>query len=49
MQIGELYSKDPLNLELALEFWCPSDSLTVPSVVGYSSPYVGHPSQKQVD
>ena len=22
--IGEFYSQDPLNLELCLEFWCPS-------------------------
>ena len=25
--IGEFYSKDPLNLELCLEFWCPSQGV----------------------
>ena len=24
-QIGDLYRKDPLKLELALEYWCPLD------------------------
>lgn len=46
--IGELYGKDPLNLELALEYWCPSDSLMPPSFPGYSGPYNVHPSQRQI-
>ncbi len=24
-QIGDLYGKDPLNLDLSLEYWCPPD------------------------
>ncbi|KAK9958794.1 hypothetical protein ABG768_010895 [Culter alburnus] len=32
--IGEFYSKDPFELELALEFWCPSESLQHTSFTG---------------
>ena len=27
-QIGDLYCKDPLKLELAVEYWCPLDPVT---------------------
>ncbi|KAM6437649.1 nuclear pore complex protein Nup205 [Liasis olivaceus] len=47
--IAELYKKDPFNLELALEYWCPSDSLQSSTIIGS---YLGlahqRPPQRQV-
>lgn len=42
-QIGEFYSKDPFELELALEFWCPSESLQHTSLTGS---FLGVPLQR---
>jgi nuclear pore complex protein Nup205 len=28
-QIGDLYRKDPLDLDLALEYWCPPDPVSL--------------------
>ncbi|XP_042900797.1 nuclear pore complex protein Nup205 isoform X2 [Parasteatoda tepidariorum] len=39
--ISDLYLKDPLNLELAADFWCPSDSLSELS-------YYNRPSHRQI-
>ncbi|XP_067276306.1 nuclear pore complex protein Nup205 isoform X1 [Pseudorasbora parva] len=41
--IGEFYSKDPFELELALEFWCPSESLQHTSFTGS---FLGVPPQR---
>ncbi|XP_016130113.1 nuclear pore complex protein Nup205 isoform X2 [Sinocyclocheilus grahami] len=41
--IGEFYSKDPFELELALEFWCPSESLQHTSFTGS---FLGVPLQR---
>ncbi|NXC50216.1 NU205 protein, partial [Penelope pileata] len=47
--IAELYRKDPFNLELALEYWCPSEPLQTPAIMGS---YLGvahqRPPQRQV-
>lgn len=40
-QITDLYSKDPSNLDLAAEYWCPTDSLLEQS-------YFQRPSARQV-
>ncbi|KAF8773925.1 Nuclear pore complex protein Nup205 like protein [Argiope bruennichi] len=39
--ISSIYCKDPLNLKLASEFWCPSESLMEQS-------YLQRPSQRQI-
>ncbi|KAK7151895.1 hypothetical protein R3I94_008282 [Phoxinus phoxinus] len=41
--IGEFYSKDPFELELALEFWCPSESIHHTSFTGS---FLGGPPQR---
>uniref|UniRef100_A0A9J7WYH7 Nucleoporin 205 n=1 Tax=Cyprinus carpio carpio TaxID=630221 RepID=A0A9J7WYH7_CYPCA len=41
--IGEFYSKDPFELELGLEFWCPSESLQHTSLTGS---FLGVPLQR---
>nr|XP_006125927.1 nuclear pore complex protein Nup205 [Pelodiscus sinensis] len=47
--IAELYRKDPFNLELALEYWCPSEPLQSSTIMGS---YLGvahqRPPQRQV-
>ncbi|CAI5785815.1 pore complex Nup205 [Podarcis lilfordi] len=47
--IAELYKKDPFNLELALEYWCPSEPLQSSTIIGS---YIGiahqRPPQRQV-
>uniref|UniRef100_A0A0N8ESW6 Nuclear pore complex protein Nup205 n=1 Tax=Heterocephalus glaber TaxID=10181 RepID=A0A0N8ESW6_HETGA len=47
--MGELYKKNPFQLELALEYWCPSEPLQTPTVMGS---YLGvahqRPPQRQV-
>ncbi|GAB5568809.1 nuclear pore complex protein Nup205 [Prionailurus iriomotensis] len=47
--IGELYKKNPFNLELALEYWCPSEPLQTSTIIGS---YLGvahqRPPQRQV-
>ncbi|CAO2603172.1 Nuclear pore complex protein Nup205, partial [Lemmus lemmus] len=47
--IGELYKKNPFHLELALEYWCPSEPLQTPTIMGS---YLGvahqRPPQRQV-
>ncbi|KAG6926829.1 nucleoporin 205 [Chelydra serpentina] len=47
--ISELYRKDPFNLELALEYWCPSEPLQSSTIMGS---YLGvahqRPPQRQV-
>ncbi|XP_030322629.1 nuclear pore complex protein Nup205 isoform X3 [Calypte anna] len=47
--IAELYKKDPFNLELALEYWCPSEPLQTSTIMGS---YLGvahqRPPQRQV-
>ncbi|KFO18374.1 Nuclear pore complex protein Nup205 [Fukomys damarensis] len=47
--MGELYKKNPFHLELALEYWCPSEPLQTPTVMGS---YLGvahqRPPQRQV-
>ncbi|XP_007909424.1 nuclear pore complex protein Nup205 [Callorhinchus milii] len=47
--IGELYRKDPFNLELALEYWCPSEPMQTSTMMG-SFLGVAHqrPPQRQV-
>ncbi|OCT86111.1 hypothetical protein XELAEV_18019805mg [Xenopus laevis] len=47
--IGELYRKDPFHLELALEYWCPTEPLQSTSLMG-SFLGVAHqrPPQRQV-
>lgn len=49
LQIAELYKKDPFNLELALEYWCPSEPLQSSAIMGS---YIGithqRPPQRQV-
>ncbi|GIY52226.1 nuclear pore complex protein Nup205 [Caerostris darwini] len=39
--ISNMYCKDPLNLKLAAEYWCPSESLMEQS-------YLQRPSQRQI-
>ncbi|XP_035283099.1 nuclear pore complex protein Nup205 isoform X1 [Anguilla anguilla] len=47
--IGEFYSKDPFSLELALDFWCPSESLQHTSLTGsYLGVALQRPPHKQV-
>ncbi|XP_034032952.1 nuclear pore complex protein Nup205 isoform X2 [Thalassophryne amazonica] len=47
--IGELYSKDVFGLELALEFWCPTESLQHTSLHGsYLGMALQRPPHKQV-
>nr|XP_033813775.1 nuclear pore complex protein Nup205 isoform X3 [Geotrypetes seraphini] len=47
--IGDVYRKDPFNLELCLEYWCPSEPLQSSTIMGY---YLGvvhqRPPQRQV-
>ncbi|XP_043823780.1 nuclear pore complex protein Nup205 isoform X1 [Dromiciops gliroides] len=47
--IAELYKKNPFNLELALEYWCPSEPLQTSTIMGS---YLGvahqRPPQRQV-
>uniref|UniRef100_A0A2K5D2G5 Nucleoporin 205 n=1 Tax=Aotus nancymaae TaxID=37293 RepID=A0A2K5D2G5_AOTNA len=47
--IGELYKKNPYHLELALEYWCLSEPLQTPTIMGS---YLGvahqRPPQRQV-
>uniref|UniRef100_A0A8C0GJA3 Nucleoporin 205 n=1 Tax=Chelonoidis abingdonii TaxID=106734 RepID=A0A8C0GJA3_CHEAB len=47
--VAELYRKDPFNLELALEYWCPSEPLQSSTIMGS---YLGvahqRPPQRQV-
>ncbi|KAM6212619.1 nuclear pore complex protein Nup205 isoform 1-T1 [Sarcoramphus papa] len=47
--IAEFYRKDPFNLELALEYWCPSEPLQTSTIMGS---YLGvahqRPPQRQV-
>ncbi|KAF4793835.1 hypothetical protein TURU_106138 [Turdus rufiventris] len=49
MKIAELYRKDPFNLELAHEYWCPSEPLQTSTIMGS---YLGvahqRPPQRQV-
>nr|XP_045244264.1 nuclear pore complex protein Nup205 isoform X3 [Macaca fascicularis] len=49
MKIGELYKKNPFHLELALEYWCPTEPLQTPTIMGS---YLGvahqRPPQRQV-
>ncbi|KAL3882663.1 hypothetical protein ACJMK2_028981 [Sinanodonta woodiana] len=42
--LGRLYSKDPLHLELALEFWCPPE----PNSTSFQDVYHYRPPQRQV-
>ncbi|XP_051513137.1 nuclear pore complex protein Nup205-like isoform X2 [Myxocyprinus asiaticus] len=47
--IGEFYSKDPFGLEMALEFWCPSESLQHTSLTGsFLGVTLQRPPHKQV-
>ncbi|TRY95539.1 hypothetical protein DNTS_007040 [Danionella cerebrum] len=47
--IGEFYGKDPFELELALEFWCPSESLQHTSLSGtFLGVHLQRPPHKQV-
>ncbi|XP_048463946.1 nuclear pore complex protein Nup205 [Rhincodon typus] len=47
--IGELYQKDPFRLELALEYWCPSEPVQTTSMTGSFSGLTRHrPPQRQV-
>ncbi|XP_065139571.1 nuclear pore complex protein Nup205 [Paramisgurnus dabryanus] len=47
--IGEFYSKDPFGLELALDFWCPSESLQHTSLTGsFLGVALQRPPHKQV-
>ncbi|XP_051886493.1 nuclear pore complex protein Nup205 [Pristis pectinata] len=47
--IGELYLKDPFKLELALEYWCPSEPLQTTATTGSFSGLTHHrPPQRQV-
>ncbi|XP_027698133.1 nuclear pore complex protein Nup205 isoform X1 [Vombatus ursinus] len=47
--VAELYKKNPFNLELALEYWCPSEPLQTSTIMGS---YLGvahqRPPQRQV-
>ena len=49
-QLGDLYERDPLGLELAEEYWCPSETnLSVNSTANAStSMYNFRPPQRQV-
>lgn len=48
-QIGEFYSKDSFGLELAVEFWCPSESLQHTSLTGsFLGVALQRPPHKQV-
>ncbi|XP_013384593.1 nuclear pore complex protein Nup205 [Lingula anatina] len=44
--IADLYVKDPLNLELALEYWCPPEP--VQTGASFSSVYHYRPPQRQI-
>ncbi|XP_078453204.1 nuclear pore complex protein Nup205 isoform X1 [Lampetra fluviatilis] len=47
--IGEFYSKDPFSLELALEFWCPSEPLQGLNETGsFLGMYQQRPPPRQV-
>uniref|UniRef100_A0A4W2IE72 Nucleoporin 205 n=1 Tax=Bos indicus x Bos taurus TaxID=30522 RepID=A0A4W2IE72_BOBOX len=47
--IGELYKKNPFNLELALEYWCPSEPLQTSTILGSYLGVAHHrPPQRQV-
>ncbi|XP_078424660.1 nuclear pore complex protein Nup205 [Cetorhinus maximus] len=47
--IGELYAKDPFTLELALEYWCPSEPVQTTTMTGSFSGLTRHrPPQRQV-
>ncbi|XP_071943661.1 nuclear pore complex protein Nup205-like [Antedon mediterranea] len=46
--ISVLYSKDDLNLELAVEYWCPSEQSLSPSRSSYATSYRHRPSNRQV-
>lgn len=49
-QIGEFYNKDFFGLELALEFWCPTESLHHTSLQGsYLGMALQRPPHKQVE
>ena len=53
LQIGELYDDDPSGLELATEFWCPTDTSLSAPFSPYSSSRISpairqRASQKQV-
>uniref|UniRef100_A0A8C4NM45 Nucleoporin 205 n=1 Tax=Eptatretus burgeri TaxID=7764 RepID=A0A8C4NM45_EPTBU len=49
MLAGELYSKDPFGLELALDFWCPVEPLQGPGEMGsFLSIYQPRPMSKEV-
>ncbi|KAM9311505.1 nuclear pore complex protein Nup205 [Gastrophryne carolinensis] len=41
--ISELYRKDPFNLELALEYWCPAEPVQSTTLMGS---YLGVPHQR---
>ncbi|KAK2179080.1 hypothetical protein NP493_515g00009 [Ridgeia piscesae] len=44
--VNQLYDKDPLKLELALEYWCPPEPLSAPG--GRATVYNYRPNQRQV-
>ncbi|XP_029472832.1 nuclear pore complex protein Nup205 isoform X2 [Rhinatrema bivittatum] len=47
--IGDVYKKDPFNLELSLEYWCPSEPLQSSTIMGYYQGVVHQrPPQRQV-
>uniref|UniRef100_UPI00398EB3E1 nuclear pore complex protein Nup205 isoform X2 n=1 Tax=Pristiophorus japonicus TaxID=55135 RepID=UPI00398EB3E1 len=47
--IGELYQKDPFKLELALEYWCPSEPVQTTTMTGSFLGLTHHrPPQRQV-
>ena len=47
--MAELYSKDPLGLELAVEFWCPSENVVNPTFSAYSHVHQTYrPPQRQI-
>lgn len=52
LQIGDLYEKDACDLELAADFWCPTDTglgtSFSPYTTGMSSALRQRASQKQV-
>ncbi|XP_033102050.1 nuclear pore complex protein Nup205-like isoform X2 [Anneissia japonica] len=46
--ISALYRTDPLSLELAAEFWCPSEHTLSPSRSSYLAQFRHRPSNRQV-
>ncbi|XP_070580305.1 nuclear pore complex protein Nup205-like [Ptychodera flava] len=46
--IGDLYKKDPLKLQLALEYWCPMEPSVSPTSGGFAGTYHHRPPQRQV-